>query len=717
MAQEKLTGIIERITFYSEESHFSVALLLAAPSKKEVVIIGTMPGIQVGVTATVSGNFQRHPKHGIQFEVDEFQLELPQNPLSIEKFLGSGSVRGVGKAYAAKIVEKFGAKSLEVIEKTPERLFEVGGLGQKRYEMIVQSWGEQKTLQEVVIFLHGYGVSLAVARRILRTYGVESLRKIRENPYKMAKEVNGVGFILADSIASHLGFQKESPHRIDSGIDYTLYLLSQEGHVTFPLNDFVIKAKELLEVDEEMIRERIRISYESEKPTIELRPVDGQMFIWSKALYACEKGIALEIARLMEGKSAIREIVSTKAIDWVQEQCHIRFADAQKEAIQQAFEEKFCIITGGPGTGKSTITKAILAVYRKLTSKIILAAPTGRAAKRMHEITHHQASTIHRILKFDFTNGGFQHNRENPLSADLLIIDESSMIDTYLMYQLLRAIPTSCRVIVIGDANQLPSIGPGNVLRDLIESKTLPTTNLTAIYRQAAGSQIIVNAHKINKGEFPFITNKRFSDFFFFEAETPEEVRKTILELITERIPKKFPYDIKRDIQLLAPMRKGPIGIELFNKDLQEALTPGQGHMRRGDKVMQLRNNYQKEVFNGDIGYVQFVDAETSAVTVDFDDNVVTYEPSELDEITLAYAVSVHKYQGSECPVIVMPIHTAHFKMLTKNLLYTAVTRGRKLVCLVGTKKALAMAVKNQEVEARFTALKMQLSCCISKKA
>lgn len=702
---QELTGSVERITYYDKESHFAVATIVVKGSTREVPITGTMPGLQVGETIRCQGEWKRHDKHGLQFEVETFELELPKNARAIEKFLASGAIRGIGKAFAAKIVEKFGDKTLEIIDKQPKRLDEIEGLGKKRAETLHTSWNEHKALQEVFIFLHGYGISRAYAKRILRTYGHTAMQTIKENPYKLAKDVNGIGFTHADSIAKNLGFQHDSIERIQSGIHYVLDELASNGNVCYPLDEFVLKAHEILQVEDALLRPQIGKLFQ--QGDIELRTLKNEaLYIWAKPLFASEQGISSEIKRLSITTSSLRDIQIDKAIDWAEKKQNIQFAPHQKEALKQVLTEKVSIITGGPGTGKSTITKAIVGIYSKLTNKILLAAPTGRAAKRLAEITSTYASTIHRILKFDFTKGKFKHDRDNPLDTDLIIIDESSMIDTYLMYQILRALPSKAKVIIIGDANQLPSIGPGTVLRDLIATEKIPTTKLSVIFRQASHSKIIVNAHRINEGEMPYTKNFPNSDFFFFEATEPEDVRNMILNLVTTDIPQKFGFDPKKEIQILAPMRKGACGIEILNQELQEKLTPGISvdKFRVGDKVMQLKNNYTKDVFNGDIGIITAI--EDDIVTVAIDDKQVTYDIAELDELTLAYAVSIHKFQGSECPAIVMPVHTAHFKLLTRNLIYTGVTRGRKLVCIVGTKKALAIAVKNQEVATRFTGLK-----------
>ncbi len=706
---EELTGCIEHLTYQDEESFFTVASLLCPGKTKPVVITGTLPAVQVGETISCKGEWKRHPKHGLQFDVQAYELQLPQDARSIEKYLASGALRGIGKKFASKIVAKFGKQTLQVIDKQPKMLQEVEGLGEKRRQQLVASWEEHKSLNELLIFFQGYGISRTYAKKILRAYGSFALQKIKQNPFQLAKEIRGIGFKLADQIAKNLGFASNSPERIAAGIDFVLYELSQTGHVCYPLTAFVERATETLAVEAALIQDQLGKQLQAGE--IEIRRCGSDdLFIWSKVLYHCEQGIASEISRLQQAECAIRQVNVSKAIEWAQERLRIRFAPLQCEAICQALQEKVSIITGGPGTGKSTITKAILCVLGKLTNKIILAAPTGRAAKRLAEITRHYASTIHRILKFDFTKGAFKYDKDTPLTCDLVIIDETSMIDTYLMFQLLRAIPSHAKVVLIGDVNQLPSIGPGTVLADLIASEKISLTKLTAIFRQAAGSQIIVNAHRINEGKMPFTQSLRKSDFLFVEAKEPEEVTGTILTLVTKTLPEKYPFDPKKDIQVLAPMKKGICGIDILNQQLQQALTPkndaeNNGYFRVGDKVMQTRNNYTKDVFNGDIGTIVAIDPLVGSLSVEFDEKIVPYEVMELDELALAYAVSVHKFQGSECPCVVMPVHTSHFKLLTKNLLYTGVTRGKKLVVVVGTKKALAIAVKNEDVDKRYTGL------------
>jgi len=707
---ETLTGCVERLTYHDEENAFTVAKLLCPSQKKPIVIVGTLPSIQVGETINCQGTWKCHPRHGKQFEVATYSLELPNDAQSIEKFLASGAISGIGKVYAAKLVACFGKNTLKIIENQPERLEEVEGLGKKRQKGIVDAWKEHKSLEELLLFLHAYGVSRSYAKKILRAYGHYAVQKIKENPFQLAREIRGIGFILADKIAQHLGHEKDSDSRIAAGIDYTLYELSQDGHACYPLDAFCERVEKTLDVACNRIQ--TVLGRQLEKNEVEIRKLGDTLTVWSKMLFASEQGVASEIRRLQEKEQSIRQVQVDKALEWSQEKLRIRFAPLQQEALKQVLTTKVSIVTGGPGTGKSTITKAIVSILEKLTNKIILAAPTGRAAKRLSEITHTYASTIHRLLKFNFTTGSFTYNRENPLSCDLLIVDEASMIDTFLMYQLLRAVPNGAKVVFIGDVNQLPSIGPGNVLSDLIESTQVATCYLKTIFRQAAGSKIIVNAHRINDGKMPYTDNAPRSDFLFIERKEAEDVKTTILELVTKKIPERFSFDPKKDIQVLVPMRKGPCGIDILNRDLQEILTPSQTngfYYRVGDKVMQLKNNYTKEVFNGDIGTVVAVDTIEQKLTVQVEDKDVVYDFSDLDELCLAYAVSIHKYQGSECPCIVMPVHTAHFKLLSKNLIYTGITRGKKLVVVVGSKKALAIGIKNENVDKRYTGLKCMM--------
>lgn len=715
---EQIFGYIERLTFHNPENGFTVAQLKMPKRLELICLVGAMPGIQPGETVRCFGTWKHHLVHGRQFEVEKFRTEAPADVEGIRKYLGSGLIKGIGPAYAKKITDTFREETLSIIDTNPRQLEKIPGIGKKRVEMIQKCWDTQKSIREVMIFLQSYGISPTFAQKIFKIYGNKSVATIQENPFLLAREVVGIGFKTADTIAQKMGIEKDSPVRIDAGIEYLLSEFSKEGHVCYPEEEFIQKTEPVLEVTKTQILERIEaLKKEDRIKGAELfESEDPIAFIWLKKLFLSEMGIVYEFRRLKREVSLLRQIETDKAIKWAQEKKKIQLAPKQKLAIANCLMDKIHVITGGPGTGKSTIINLLLTITSFLTDKIILAAPTGRAAKRMSEITGRKASTIHSLLEFDFRQGGFKRNRENPLECDLIIVDESSMIDTMLMFQLLRAIPSHARVVLVGDIHQLPSVGPGNVLKDIIQGAKIGVTRLTDIFRQAAGSKIITNAHRINDGIFPDIENNQESDFFFMEVENPEEVLQTITTLVTKRIPKRYGYHPLKEIQVLSPMRRGIIGIDQLNIHLQQALNKRDNPLIRsgrsflvGDKVMQIRNNYKKEVFNGDIGTISEIDLMSQALTVLFDDKAVEYEFNEIDELVLAYAVSIHKYQGSECPAIVIPIHTTHFMMLHRNLLYTGVTRGKKLVILVGTKKALAIAVKNNEVLKRHTGLEHAL--------
>lgn len=715
---EQIDGYIERITFHNPENGYTVAQLQLSKRSTLVCIVGSMPGIQPGETVRCYGQWKNHLIHGRQFEIDHFKVEAPADLIGIKKYLGSGLIKGIGHKFAGRIVDQFGVETLDIIEKDPARLLEIPGLGAKRMEKIKDCWTEQKAVRQVMVFLQGHGVSPAYAQKIFKTYGEQSVKKVKENPYALAKDIFGIGFKTADAVAEKMGIAKESNQRIDAGIEFVLSQLSNEGHVCYPVDEFLKEAEKVLEVPLTLIDARLEPLKQDNRIELADLVSQGQIrrFIWIRPLFMAEMGIARELRRLKKGKSCLRTIDPEKAVNWVQEVLKIELAVNQKQAVSSAITGKLHIITGGPGTGKSTITNAILTISEKLTQKIMLAAPTGRAAKRMSEITKKKASTIHSLLEFDFKAGGFKRNRDNPLDCDLMIVDEASMIDTYLMYSLLKALPDQARVIFVGDIHQLPSVGPGNVLKDMISSSTTPVTILNEIFRQAAGSSIITNAHLVNRGQFPRLYNGQESDFFFMECEETEEVLNTIIKLVSQRLPKRYGFNPKEEIQVLAPMKKGVIGTENLNLSLQQTLNPqgmalmrGMQRFQVGDKVMQLRNDYKREVFNGDIGFIESIDAEDQQLLIRIDQREVIYDYADLDELALAYAISIHKFQGSECPCIVMPVHTSHFMMLHRNLLYTGITRGKSLVVLVGTKKALAIAVKNDDVRKRYTGLQQNL--------
>lgn len=699
---EEIFGYVENIVFAGES--FTVARL-KEPRKQELTcIVGPLPSLQPGETIRCLGEWKHHPQYGRQFVVQEFESKEPSDLLGIQKYLESGLIKGIGPTYAERIVNHFGIDTLKIIDADPRRLSEIPGIGPKRIDMIKSCWHEQKGIREVMVFLQAHGITTGFAQKIFKAYGEQSIQKVKEDPFALARDIGGIGFKIADQIAQKIGIPPSSATRIQAGIEHMLWELSEDGHTCFPEADLKVAAAAMLRVEEDLVNENIQTSVR-----------DGGLIrdrdlIWLKPFYHAEVGISRELRRLQMAPGNLRQVHVEKALQWVEEKLKLEFAPEQRMAIAQSVQEKFHIITGGPGTGKSTITRAILKISEKLTDHILMAAPTGRAAKRMTEITGKKASTIHSMLEMDFVSGGFKRNKENPLRCDLLIIDEASMIDTLLFYQLLKAIPSSARVILIGDIDQLPSVGAGNVLKDLLSSETLGFTRLTQIYRQASHSKIVTNAHRINRGEFPEFLGG--SDFKFVENDTQEEILATIIDLVTKRLPEKFRFHKFEDIQVLSPMKRGLIGCENLNVVLQKELNPSIAPLCRmgrtfhvGDKVMQIRNDYEKLIFNGDVGTILSIDLSSQMLAVRFEDRRIEYNFSEIDDLVLAYAVSIHKYQGSECPCIIIPLHMSHFKMLHRNLLYTGITRGKKLVILVGTKQAISMAVRNDEVKKRFTGL------------
>jgi exodeoxyribonuclease V alpha subunit len=664
-----------------------------------------------------------HPKYGEQFKIVHYKTSVPASVYGIQKYLGSGLIKGIGPVMSKRIVDKFDKDTLDVIESEVEKLNDVEGIGKKRITMIKKAWEDQKEIREVMIFLQAHDVSSGYATKIFKQYGNRSIEIVKENPFRLATDIFGIGFNRADSIAEKLGFDKDSEPRAEAGILYVLNQLADEGHVYYPYELLVEKCQEILEVERDTIinafgtiAQKNMIIIEDLNESIDNFKENNKAVYLAK-FHLCETNIAVRLKTLLNATKSIRRIDSDKAIEWVQKKLDITLAKNQIEAIRCAVGHKVMVITGGPGTGKTTIINAILKIFSKLNIRILLAAPTGRAAKRMSEATGHVAKTIHRMLEYSIQKGGFQKNEKMPLRCDLLILDETSMIDTVLMYHLLKAIPQTATLIIVGDVNQLPSVGAGTVLKDVISSKRVPVVELTEIFRQAKESLIIVNAHKINNGTIPYLkqTGPK-DDFYFIEEDDPEEVLKIILKLTKDRIPGRFDFDPVGDIQVLSPMHKGLVGTGNLNRALQNSLNPGKADVMRGgvefrvnDKVMQIKNNYDKEVFNGDIGRISRIDLDVQEVMISFDGRQVAYDYPDLDEIVLAYAVSVHKSQGSEYPAVIIPILIQHYILLQRNLIYTAVTRGRKLVVMVGTRKALAIGVNNSKTERRFTHLTQRL--------
>ena len=706
-----LSGTLERITFQNPDNDFCIAKLLTPLSPKPIAILGALKNIHPGQTLELKGQWIEDPKYGRQFKVSSFKALAPVTEKGIIKYLSSGIISGIGPKFAEKIVAKFGLKTLLILESQPSKLLEIEGLGKKKLNSLVKSLEEQKEVQHIFVFLQSHGVTKAFAAKIFKKYGDKSIETVEGNPYQIARDIKGIGFKLADRIALSLKFEKESPQRALAGIEYTLEELSLAGHTCYPKKNLIQEVERLIDVS--LKEPELLLNQLVEENRIVLVEQSQEPYVALKSFYLSELGASREVKRLQEHACALRAVDEEKALHWVSEKLHLKFAKAQIEAIKASLREKVMVITGGPGTGKSTITKAILKILSKLTSKIICAAPTGRAAKRMTEITYFKASTLHSLLKFDPKSGRFVHNQKNPLNADLVLVDEASMIDAKLFYHFLKALSSSCRLILIGDIDQLPSVGAGNVLRDLIDSEALTVSRLSFIFRQGKGSKISYNAHLINQGYFPKLEEEKGDDFSFIEAKEPQEVLNAILDLVSTQLPQKNSFDPLKEIQVLAPMKKGPIGTDQLNQKLQALLNPGreslyyQGRLFcEQDKVIQLKNNYTKEVYNGDIGFIDWISKENQELAISYDNREVLYSFSELDQVQLAYCVSIHKYQGSESPCVVMPIHTHHFKLLCRNLLYTGLTRGKKRVVLVGTKKALAIAVKNNEILFRHTLLK-----------
>ena len=721
---DELEGQIERITYINEENGYIVAKVKVPGFLSPVTIVGNLLALAPGEMLKMNGGWETHPKFGRQFRVLSHTTMLPASVKGIKKYLGSGLIKGIGSVMASRIVKKFGEKTLEVIDERIEQLACVEGIGEKRIRMIKKAWADQKEIRSVMIFLQEHGVGVSHATKIYRKYGQRSIAVVSQNPYKLATDIIGIGFQTADRIAQNLGFEKGAPVRAEAGILYVLNQLSEEGHVFYPYEPLIERCCEILEVDRETIIKAFgTIALDGQIVIEDLNQLPDEFEPNRKAVYltrfhVSETGISRHLSRLISSRKTIRSMDLEKAVDWVQKRIDLQLAPRQIDAIKRAISDKVLIITGGPGTGKTTIIHAIIQIYRPVGARIFLAAPTGRASKRMTEATGQPARTIHRMLEFNWQKGGFQRNENRPLEADVIILDEVSMIDTILMYHLLKAVPSGATLIMVGDSNQLPSVGPGNVLKDVINSGSIPVIELNEVFRQARESLIIMNAHRINKGKVPEIRDpgEDLGDFYFIEQEDPDQALHIVMELVCKRIPQRFNMRPKEDIQVVTPMHKGIVGTVNLNMKLQDSLNPSKMEIVRGDrgfrlndKVMQIRNNYEKEVFNGDIGLVKSIDTENQEVVVDYDGRAVPYDYVELDEIILAYAISVHKAQGSEYPAVVLPILSQHYLLLQRNLIYTAVTRGKRLVVMVGSKKALAMGVRNERTLKRYTYLEKRL--------
>ena len=705
----KLRCVVERITYQNAENGYSVMKVKVKGYDDLVTLVGNLLEVPAGAVLLCEGEWRVDKRYGQQFQCETWEEVMPATAYGIEKYLGSGLVKGIGPKFAKLIVGHFGTDTIEVIETDIERLYEVPGIGKKRVEKIRESWEKQKDIKNVMLFLQGFGVSTAYAAKIYRQYGKESIDKVKENPYRLADDIWGIGFKTADGIARKMGYEMNDERRLRSGLIYTLNQLADEGHCYAEEEQLIATAKQLLEADEECIRTAMTHAIETEDLML-----DGTA-IYLPPFYYAECGTANRLNTLVHTKEAGSIFTARFDLAKLQRETGIEYDEVQVEAIRQAIASKVMVLTGGPGTGKTTTTKAIIAALQSAGMRILLAAPTGRAAKRMSEATGMEAKTIHRLLEYN-PQDGYKRNDENPLEGDALIVDECSMIDIILMNNLTKALPTTMRLVLVGDIDQLPSVGAGNVLRDIIDSGVIPVVRLTRIFRQAQSSRIVMSAHAINRGCFPDISNGQHTDFFFMKQEEPEKVAETIVSLVRDRLPKAYRQPTA-NIQVLTPMQRGVVGAANLNMALQQALNHNTAALVRGgytykegDRVMQLRNNYDKDVYNGDLGYVRSVDMEERTLTVDFDGQMVEYEASELDELTLAYATTIHKSQGSEYPIVVMPVLMTHYVMLQRNLIYTGITCAKKICVLVGQTKALAYAIHNMKVLKRNTRLKERLA-------
>jgi exodeoxyribonuclease V alpha subunit len=715
--QEVLAGLVERVTYHNAENGFCVLRATARGHRDVVTVVGHAATIAAGEWITASGEWVNDRTHGQQFKARFMRTSPPSSPEGIEKYLSSGMIRGVGPVYAKKLVRAFGEKMFDVIEGTPDRLREVDGIGPVRAASILAAWAEQKAVREIMVFLHSHGVGTARAVRIFKTYGADAIQVMTENPYRLARDIRGIGFKTADAIAMKLGIEKTAMIRIRAGISYALTEAMDEGHCGLPIGELVPLSEKLLEVPQELIRAALDL--ELREGTVVADRVGETDCIFLAGLHSAERAVAERLLTLASGALPWPWIDPEKALPWIEQRTGLTLAESQQAAVRLALVAKVLVITGGPGVGKTTIVKSILRILAAKGARLLLCAPTGRAAKRMSEATGTEARTIHRLLEIDPKTGGFRRGPDDPLDCDLLVIDETSMVDILLMHALLRAVPNQAALLIVGDVDQLPSVGPGQVLADVIGSGAVPVMRLTEVFRQAAKSRIIVNAHRVNQGQLPQLDRpEEDSDFYFVPAEDPEAAVARVVELVKTRIPRRFRLDPIREIQVLCPMNRGGVGARSLNIELQAALNPaGDRKVERfgwtfapGDKVMQIENDYDKEVYNGDIGYIGAVDPNAGEVVASFDGRSITYGFGELDMLVPAYATTIHKSQGSEYPAVIIPVLTQHYAMLQRNLLYTGVTRGKRLVVLVGQKKAIAIAVRNVSGRRRWSKLQEWLA-------
>jgi exodeoxyribonuclease V alpha subunit len=711
---EIISGLIERVTFFNEENGFCVLRVKVPGHRDEITIFGSLPAVNAGEWLAAEGWWIRDKEHGLQFKAIGLKTVPPTTVEGIERYLASGLVKGIGPILAKKLVERFSAEVLDVIEKRAGELESVDGIGSKRRERITRAWQEAKQVREIMLFLHGHGVSTSRAVRIFKAYGEQVIEKVRSNPFALAKDIYGIGFATADTIAQQLGIPKDSLNRARAGIDHVLLEATSEGHCALPMDKLKAAAVKLLEIQQDTVEQALSQMLTS--GSLLLEEIDGEPLIFLPHLRKAEESIAAKIKDLAKAEALYPPIDFEKAVAWCEQKTGKTLAPSQREALKTVLANRVVVITGGPGVGKTTLVNSILMVLSAKKVKCLLCAPTGRAAKRMTETTGVEAKTIHRLLEIDPATGRFNRNESNQLACGLLVMDETSMVDVPLMNSLVKALPIRSGLILVGDVDQLPSVGPGTVLHDLIESGVVPVVRLTEVFRQAADSHIIGNAHRIQRGQMPEIRGAESrSDFHFVERDDPEEIAATLVRLVQERISKHLGLDPIRDIQVLCPMNRGSLGVRELNTTLQQVLNParnGESAVERfgwrfqiRDKVIQTENDYDKDVFNGDIGMVERIDLVEQEVTIRFDDRPVKYDFGELDEVSLAYAISIHKSQGSEFPAVVIPLAMQHYMLLQRNLIYTGITRGKRLLVLIGQKKALGIAVRNDHPQKRYSGL------------
>ncbi|MEE9368808.1 MAG: ATP-dependent RecD-like DNA helicase [Pontiella sp.] len=713
---DKLDGQIERVVFRNEENGFCVLRVKVRGHKELITVTGTASSVNPGEWLAGDGEWLTDPRHGRQFKADKMRMSKPDTLEGIEKYLASDLVKGIGKEYASRLVKTFGRDVFDVIENSSGKLLKVEGIGKLRKERIKQAWDEQKNVRIIMSFLFSHGISTTRAFRIHKIYGDKAIEIVQRDPYCLARDIRGIGFLIADQVAMKLGIAKESDLRARAGLEFVLGELTSNGHCAYVRNDLLSRTAELLEIDLDIVERALDFSVQ-EKRLILRSDALGRDLIYLPKLYFAEIELAKKLQLLARGKHPCPPFDFEKALAWVQQKSNLELANAQRTALKTSIESKVMVITGGPGVGKTTLVNSVLMVLKAKKMRVSLCAPTGRAAKRMAETTGMEATTIHRLLKFNPGTGGFIHRADNPLECDVLIVDESSMIDVVLASQLMDAVPLHAAVVIVGDADQLPSVGPGRVLQDIILSKTIPVGHLDEVFRQAATSRIITNAHKINQGQMPeFPEEGETSDCYFVEADDPEKALKLVGKMIKQSIPHKFHFNPMEDIQILTPMQKGELGARNLNVTLQQLLNPRGDEVERfgityrtGDKVIQTENDYDKDVYNGDIGRILSIDMKSSELVIEFDGRKVVYDFRELDALVLSYAITIHKSQGSEYPCVLIPLHTQHYMLLQRSLIYTAITRAKKLVIVLGTKKALNLAVTRADSRDRITTLNERL--------